>query len=87
MGFDYKTSTRLGERETSSLGGHKQNLVHTKTRRKGAVTLQETEPKLPASVRGSPVEVSQQRLTTGIGGLAAAVLDSPFGVNTLGGHQ
>ena len=74
----------MGGKGDSSLGGHKQNLVHTKTWRKGAVTLQETEPKLPASVRGSPVEVSQQMLTTGIGGLAAAVLDSPFGVNTLG---
>ena len=30
--------------------------VH-KTQRKGAMTLQETEPKLLASVRGSPTEV------------------------------
>ena len=30
--------------------------VH-KTQRKGAMTLQETEPKLLASVRGSPMEV------------------------------
>ena len=29
-----------------------QNFVHTKTQRKGAVTLQETEPKLSASVGG-----------------------------------
>ena len=29
-----------------------QNLVHAKTERKGAVTLQETEPKLSASVGG-----------------------------------
>ena len=50
------------------------------------MTLQETEPKLPAGFRGSPVEASQQRYTTGMGGLAAAVLDSPFGVNTLGGR-
>ena len=35
----------------------KQNLAHTKTRKKGAMTPQETEPKLPASVGGSPVEV------------------------------
>ena len=40
----------------SSLGGHKQSLECTKTQRKGAVTPQETEPKLPSSVGGSPVE-------------------------------
>ena len=54
MGFDYKTSTGLGETD-SSLGGHKQNLVHTKTQRK-AENPQETEPNLPASVGRSPVE-------------------------------
>ena len=37
----------------SSFGGHKQNLVFTKTQRKGAET---TEPKLPASVEESLVE-------------------------------
>ena len=41
----------------SCLGGYKQNLVCAKTQRKGAVIPQETEPKLPASVGGSPVEV------------------------------
>ena len=41
----------------SSIGGHKQNFAHTKTQRKGAVTPQEIEPKLPASVGGPPVEV------------------------------
>ena len=40
----------------SSLGRHKQNLARTKTQRKGAVTPQETEPKLPAIVGGSPAE-------------------------------
>ena len=35
----------------------KQNISHTKTQRKGEVTPQETEPKLPASVRVAPVEV------------------------------
>jgi len=39
-----------------SLGEHKQSLACTKTLRKGAVTPQETEPKLPSSVGGSPVE-------------------------------
>ena len=46
MGFDYKTS---------SLGGHKQNLAHTKTQRKGAMTPQKNESKLSVSVGGSPV--------------------------------
>ena len=41
----------------SSTGGHKQNFAHTKTQRKGAVNPQETEPKLPASVAGPPVEM------------------------------
>ena len=33
------------------------NLACTKTQRKGAVTSQEIEPKLPVSVGGSPVEM------------------------------
>ena len=37
----------------NTLGGHKQNLVCTKTQGKGAVTSQESEPDLPASVGGS----------------------------------
>ena len=41
MGFDYRTSTGLEKR---TLGGNKQNLVHTRTQEKGAVTPQETEP-------------------------------------------
>ena len=56
VGFNYRTSRGLGETD-SSLGGHKQNFVHIKTQRRGAVTPEETEPKLPASVRGPPVEV------------------------------
>ena len=39
------------------LGGYKQNLVHTRTQEKGAVTPQETEPDLPVSVQESLVEV------------------------------
>ena len=35
-----------------------QSLACTKTQRKGAVTPGEIEPKLPASVGGSPVEAS-----------------------------
>ena len=54
-GFDYKTFTELGEVD-SILGGHKQNLVCTKTQGEGAVMPQETEPDLSASVGGSSVE-------------------------------
>ena len=39
-----------------TLGGHKQNLVCTRTQKKGAVTPQETEPDLPVSVQESLVE-------------------------------
>ena len=44
---------RTGETDT---GGHKQNLVLTRTPDKGAVTPQETEPDLPVSVQQSLVE-------------------------------
>ena len=50
MGFDYRTYTGLGKQ---TLGGHKQNLVHTRTQEKGAVTPQETDPDLPVSVQES----------------------------------
>ena len=43
--------------ETETLGGHKQNLVHTRTQEKGAVTPQGTEPHLPVIVWDSLVEV------------------------------
>ena len=45
---DYRTYTELGKQ---TLGGHKQNLVPTRTREKGAVTLQETDPDSPMSVQ------------------------------------
>ena len=51
MGFDYRTSIGLGKQ---TLGGHKQNLVSTRTQEKAAVTPQETEPDLPVSVQESP---------------------------------
>jgi len=41
---------RTGE---TTLGGHKQNLVCTRTQEKGAVTPQETDPDLPESVQES----------------------------------
>ena len=54
MGFDYRTSTGLEKR---TLGGNKQNLVHTRTQEKGAVIPLETEPDLPTSVQESLAEV------------------------------
>ena len=56
MEFDYRTSTGQGKTDTTP-GGGKRNLVCTKTQGKGVVTLQKTEPDLPASVGWSPVEV------------------------------
>ena len=49
-----RTYTGLGKQ---TLGGHKQNLVCTRTQEKGAVTSQETDPDLPVSVQESQVEV------------------------------
>ena len=45
-----RTYTGLGKQ---TLGGHKQNLVCTRTQEKGAVTPQETDPDLPVSVQES----------------------------------
>ena len=53
MGFDYRTNTGLGKQ---TFGGHKQNLVHTRTQEKGAVTPPETDPDLPVSVQESLAE-------------------------------
>ena len=53
MGFDHKTYTGLGKQ---TLGGHKQNLVLTRTQDKGAVTPKETDQDLPVSVQESLVE-------------------------------
>ena len=53
MGFDYRTYTGLRKQ---TIGGHKQNLVSTRTREKGAVTPQETDPDLSLSVQKSQVE-------------------------------
>ena len=50
MGFDYRTYTGLRKQ---TLGGNRQNLVHTRTQEKGAVTPEETDPDLPVSVQES----------------------------------
>ena len=54
MGFDYKTYTGLGKQ---TLGGHKQNLVNTRTQEKVAATPQQTDPDLPVSIQEIPVKV------------------------------
>ena len=53
MGFDYKTFTGLGKQ---TLGGYKQNLVHTRSQEKGTVSLQETDQDLAESVQESLAE-------------------------------
>ena len=53
MAFDSRTCTGL---EKQTLGGHKENLVCTRTQEKGAVTLKEIEPDFPLSVQESPAE-------------------------------
>ena len=45
--------TELGKQ---TFRGHKQNLVHTRTQVKGAVTPQEKDPEFPMSVQEFPVE-------------------------------
>ena len=66
---------RTGGIRDSSLGGYKQNIAHTKTQRKGAVTPQETEPKLLLVWRVPYEGVGCQGITTGVGALAAAILE------------
>ena len=53
MGFDYRTATGLGKQ---TLGGHKQNLVCTRTQEKGAVSPKETNSDLPVRVHVSLAE-------------------------------
>ena len=48
--------TELTQDSGDRLGGHKRNLVCTRTQKKGAVTPQETDPDLPVSVQESPAE-------------------------------
>ena len=57
-----------------------------KKKKKGAVTQQETEPKVPAGVGGSPVEewVSRDSLQ-GQGDWLQLSEKVPFDINTLGG--
>ena len=67
-----------------TLRGHKQNLVHTRTQEKGAVTPQETEPDLPVSVQESPAEAW---VDSGLHGVRGTEYSSP-GISPLkGGHH
>ena len=52
-----------------TLGGHKQNLVHTRTQVKGAVTPQEIQPDLLVSVQESLAGVWVQGPDEGSGAL------------------
>ena len=54
--FNLKRVTTLSDMGKQTLGGHKQNLVCTRTQEKGAVTWQETDPALPGSVQESPAQ-------------------------------
>ena len=54
VGCDYRTSRVLGK---ETLGGHKQNLVPTRTQEKRTVAPKESEPNLPVTVQESLVEV------------------------------
>ena len=69
MGFDYRTYTGLGNQ---TLGGPKENLVHTRAQEEGAVTLQEIEPDLPVSVQTPGRGMDWQCPTTGSGTLSAS---------------
>ena len=56
MGFYCRTSTGLGGIEIPLVEGTNRILCALGVQGKGAVTLQETEPDLPASAGGSPGE-------------------------------
>ena len=71
MGIDYRTSTELGKQ---TLGGHKQNLVHTRTQEKGAVTPTRDWPRLAYECPGvSGRHVGQQCPAAGSGALNKTV--------------
>ena len=57
FGGKWDLLTELPQDWGKTLGRHKQNLVCTRTQKKGAATPQETDPDLPVSVQESPVKV------------------------------
>ena len=56
FGGQWELITELTQAWGKSFGRHKQNLVHTRTEEKEAVTPQETDSDLPVSVQESLVE-------------------------------
>ena len=54
MGFDYRTFPGLWRQ---ILGGHKQNLLHTRSEEKEAVSPQQTKPDLLVSIQECAAEV------------------------------
>ena len=73
---------RTGGNRDSSLGGHIQNVMLTKTQRRGAVTTQEG-PKLPAGVGGPPAEMWVSRGSP----QGQEHWKVPLGVSPLGGQN
>ena len=51
------SSLNLHRTGKQTVGGHKHNLVCTRTQEKGTVIPQETDPDLPGSVQESPADV------------------------------
>ena len=68
MGFDYRTDAGM---EQQTLGGHKKNLVCTRTQEKGAVTPEETDPDLPGSLQRR--RVGHWWPAAGLGAVSVAV--------------
>ena len=52
----HRTTRTYTGLDKQTLGGHKQNLVRTRTQEKGAATPQETDPDMPMSVQESPAK-------------------------------
>ena len=68
--------TELPQGWENRLGGHKQNLVHTRAQEKGAVTPQDTEPDWPVSLQESSSGLGQQWPALGAGTLTTTVLEA-----------
>ena len=76
VGFDYRPSKGLKETQTPVLEGKNNFFFFFWFYRRGSLTSQETEPKLPAGVGGPPVE----GLTTVSGNWKVPLGVNPFGV-------
>ena len=77
-----------GGNRDSTLGGHTQSSVRTRTQGKLAVTPQETESDPPARVEGSPAEAGGRLwLTTGTGYWEQKFWEVLIGVSPHGAHN